>query len=200
MSNLVYALEDAAQPGVYGAAGTEGPGVTISEHRPESMLQLGAWPDTQASFEALLASTLNLSVPSRPGLASVSSEGSLLVIAPGRYLLVSDKPGITQQLSGQIDADQGVVTDLSHARAGIRMTGRNAADVLRKGFAIDLDIRKFPVHSVAQTTFHHIGLTLHRTDETTFELFIFRGFALSFWEALTDAALEYGYQVAGAGQ
>lgn len=197
MSDLVYALSGVAEPGVFGASGSSDPGVTLSELRPDTTLQISAWPDTRETVEALLASTLQLTVPTHPGGASVSSEGTLMVIAPGRYLLTSDSAGIAERLAEQIDAERGVITDLSHARAGVRLSGPRATDVLNKGFAIDLDIRKFPIHSVAQTTFHHVGLTLHRTEETSFELFVFRGFAVSFWEALTDAALEYGYQVVG---
>lgn len=195
MSDLVYALTDIAQPGTFGALGKGGPGLTISELRPETMLQIGAWPRTRETLETILASSLQLSVPAVSGQAAVSAAGTLMAIAPGRYLLVSDSSDIAQDLSEQINPEIGVITDLSHARAGIRISGSNAADVLLKGVAIDLDIRKFSVNSVAQTSFHHIGLTLHRTDDTTFELFVFRGFAISFWEALTDAALEYGYQV-----
>jgi len=195
MSDLNYALTEAAQPGVYGAASADGPGVTISELRPQAMLQLGAWPDTKDVFESILNSTLKVDVPSATGQAAVSSETTLMVIGPGRYLLVSDNPDVAQRLAEQIAAETGVVTDLSHARARIRISGPDAANILLKGVAIDLDLRAFPVKSVAQTSFHHIGVTLHRTDETTFELLVFRGYAVSFWEALTDAALEYGYQV-----
>ena len=49
---------------------------------------------------------------------------------------------------------------------------------------------------MAQTAIHHIGVLIHRREAEVFDLFVFRGFALSFWEWLTDAALEYGYQVA----
>ncbi len=198
MSDLVYALSEVAQPGTFGAAGQDGPGLTLAELRPETTLQIGAWPDTKEKIEGILASSLQLTVPNRPGQAAVSDKGTLMVVAPGRYLLTSDSSGISERLAEQIDAEHGVITDLSHARAGIRLSGRHAADVLNKGFAIDLDIRKFPAHSVAQTTFHHVGLTLHRVEEHSFDLFVFRGFAVSFWESLTDAALEYGYQVVGA--
>jgi sarcosine oxidase subunit gamma len=199
MSDLAYPLAELARAGVFGAAGANGPGLTITERRPAAFLQLGAWPDTRENFEAILESVLGLSVPAISGQAAISADGTLMVIAPGRYLLVSDSAGVMARLAEQIDVERGVITDLSHARAGIRISGPRAADVLRKGVAIDLDIRKFPVHGVAQTTFHHIGLTLHRTEETAFDLFVFRGFAVSFWETLTDAALEYGYQVMETG-
>ncbi len=195
MSNLLYALADTARPGVYGASSADGPGVTVTELRPATMLQLGAWPGSKEAFDAILSDQLKLEIPAEPGRAAVSPEGTLMVIAPGRYLLVSDSEDITQHLSEQIDVETGVITDLSHARAGIRISGRNAADLLLKGVAIDFDIRRFSVGSLAQSSFHHIGLTLHRVDEASFDLFVFRGFAVSFWEALTDAALEYGYEV-----
>lgn len=195
MTSLACALAEVARPGLHGATSEEGPGLTVTELRPATLLQLGAWPDTKDALETILKDLLKLAVPARPGQAAVSAEGKLLVTGPGRYLLVSHKADLAQHLSERIDIETGVVTDLSHARAGIRISGRNAADVLLKGVAIDLDIRSFPVGSVAQSSFHHVGVTFHRTDETTFDLLVFRGFAVSFWEALTDAALEFGYEV-----
>ena len=195
MSSLTYALAEIVRPGLYGATSGKGPGLTVTELRPATLLQLGAWPDTKEALEAILSDHLKLEVPVTPGQGAVSPEGTLMVMAPGRYLLVSNNGDIAKSLSEKIAIETGVLTDLSHARAGIRISGRSAADVLLKGVAIDLDIRAFPSGSVAQSSFHHVGLTLHRKDETTFDLFVFRGFAVSFWEALTDAALEYGYEV-----
>ena len=41
----------------------------------------------------------------------------------------------------------------------------------------------------------HVGVHLTRSGENTFELSIFRGFAESFWEWLTQQAEEFGYVV-----
>ena len=90
-----------------------------------------------------------------------------------------------------------------HLRWGPPPTGRDcpasgpaATKVLRKGLTLDLDPGTFPERAVAQTAIHHIGTLVHRREAEVFDLFVFRGFALSFWEWLTDASLEYGYRVA----
>ena len=43
-----------------------------------------------------------------------------------------------------------------------------------------------------------IGVQIWQIDETpTYEIAVFRGFARSFWHFLTEAAAEYGCEIAG---
>ncbi len=53
--------------------------------------------------------------------------------------------------------------------------------------------RAFPVGSVALTGVHHTPILLYRTTENRFEIFAMRTFALTVFEWLSDAALEFGY-------
>ena len=59
---------------------------------------------------------------------------------------------------------------------------------------LDLRPASFPVGSVASTAFHHVGVTLWRSDDG-FELFLPRGFALSLWEMLLESAAQFGGEV-----
>ncbi|MCA3575498.1 MAG: sarcosine oxidase subunit gamma, partial [Aestuariivirga sp.] len=47
----------------------------------------------------------------------------------------------------------------------------------------------------ALTQMAHVGVHLTRTGEDSYDLSVFRGFAESFWEWLTEQAEEFGYQV-----
>jgi sarcosine oxidase gamma subunit len=47
---------------------------------------------------------------------------------------------------------------------------------------------------VAATAFHHVGVTLWRS-EAGYELFLPRGFALSLWELLYESAQQFGVEV-----
>ncbi len=85
--------------------------------------------------------------------------------------------------------------DQSHGRVTIRIAGDKARAVLAKGTPVDLHPAEFPVGQSAVTQMAHVGIHLTRTAEDTYEISVFRGFAQSFWEWLTEMSLEFGYQV-----
>jgi sarcosine oxidase subunit gamma len=90
---------------------------------------------------------------------------------------------------------KATVSDQSHGRIIIRISGPNARQVLAKGTPVDLHQDKFPIGKSAVTQMAHVGVHLTRTGENTFELSVFRGFAESFWEWLAQQSEEFGYQV-----
>ena len=58
-------------------------------------------------------------------------------------------------------------------------------------FQICLD----PAMTVAQSAIHEVGVILRRLSDDAFDLYVYRGFALSFWQWLCEAAEECGYRV-----
>lgn len=84
--------------------------------------------------------------------------------------------------------DESVVTDLSHARFRIRVQGPKARDILQSGIAIDLRDAAFPQGHSAPVAFRDIAVVLHAEGNETFDLYVFRSYALSLWEWLADAA------------
>lgn len=87
------------------------------------------------------------------------------------------------------------VVDQSHGRVTIRIAGDRARAVLAKGTPVDLHPDVFAVGQSAVTQMAHVGIHLTRTGDDNYELSVFRGFAQSFWEWLTEMSLEFGYQV-----
>jgi sarcosine oxidase subunit gamma len=67
--------------------------------------------------------------------------------------------------------------------------------VLAKGTPVDLYPDEFPVGKSALTQMAHVGVHLTRVGEDAYDLSVFRGFAESFWEWITEQAEEFGYQV-----
>ena len=86
--------------------------------------------------------------------------------------------------------------DLTHSRTRIFIEGNRAADLLRKGVPLDFHPEVFKPGQAALTGLHHTPVLIHRIRADRFELYAMRSFALSVWEWLTDAALEFGYDVA----
>jgi len=175
--------------------GADGPGVTLTERRLVSLVQVAAWPDTAEQVADRLASLLGCAPPQAHDGSSGEASGALLSLAPGRWLVESGDPRFAARLGGQIGPHLGAVTDLSHARIVIRITGPEAARVLAKGLALDLHPGAFPPMKVAQSAIHEVGVILRRLSAESFDLYVYRGFALSFWEWLTEAAGETGYRV-----
>ncbi len=170
-----------------GHHGVEGSGVTIKEVPDLMLWQMAAWADTVDRAASQVAQQSGMG--SVPGFAAATGnhQRALLRIEPLKFWVFG--ASVSSESS-----DQSVVLDLSHSRTHLRLTGDNATDLLNSYMPIDLRERSFPVNSVASTAFHHVGVTLWRSD-AGFELFIPRGFALSLWELLQDAALQYGLTV-----
>lgn len=170
-------------------------GVTLTERELVSLVQVAAWPETAEQVTDIVASLVGCAPPQGPDGSSGEAAGALLAIAPGRLLVESRDTRLAARLAEQIGPELGAVTDLSHARIAIRIAGPRAAWILSKGMAIDFHPDAFPAMKVAQSAIHEVGVVLRRLSADSFDLYVYRGFALSFWEWLTEAAAETGYRV-----
>ena len=117
----------------------------------------------------------------------------MLWLGPDEWLLVGAAP---TPIDERLPIEHGLLTDVSHGRAGWRISGPRALDLLAKGCSLDLHTRIFPVGSCAQTALAHVGVLLHRRDIATFDLYCARSYAQHLWHWLTEAAAEFGYKVA----
>lgn len=116
---------------------------------------------------------------------------------PDQYFVQSSSKSETTlytELKKKLDG-LASITDQSHARVIIRISGPKARAVLAKGTPIDLYADEFPLGKSALTQMAHVGVHLTRTGKDEFTLSVFRGFSESFWEWLTSQSAEYGYQV-----
>jgi hypothetical protein len=81
------------------------------------------------------------------------------------------------------------VTELSSSRTRIEISGAPARDLLAKCAAIDFHTMK--PNAFVMTGIHHVPVLIHCVDAATFHLYVMRTFALSIWDYITDAAVEY---------
>ena len=162
-------------------------GVTLSEVRDLTLWQLAVWPDSLQTQASAVANQTGL--PSFPGFGQVVSNDSvaMLRIEPLKFWVLGAE--LTE-----CDSSNGAILDLSHSRTHIRINGPQAMTVINSYLPLDLREQSFPVGTVASTAFHHVGVTLWRS-ELGYELFIPRGFALSLWELLIEASEQYGLSV-----
>lgn len=187
-------LEPIFRPGSHGNF-VDGVGVTLSEIAPGSIVQLAAWPGEEKKLMAAIGSVTSLKLADGAGAGASSDRYAAFGFAPGKFLATDTSEGLAATFSGKVTPDIGTVTDLSHGRTAIRIQGLKAEWVLAKLYAVDFSLAAFPVGSGISTTHHDVFTQIQRSGPDTFDLYVFRSFARSFWKMLCHASDEVGYEV-----
>jgi len=185
MAERIFALHGHVTRGRFGAEGTVG--VTLAGLPDLVLFQAAAWPDTLAAVGAKAAEAVGAPEAPGPGRAVVGTKGALLRVEPLKWWLL-DAP------APQLAPAEGATLDLSHARSRVRIAGPEAVALLNRHLPLDLRDAAFSEGAVASSAFHHCGVTLWRAAEG-YELFLPRGFALSLWELLLEAAAQFRCEV-----
>lgn len=181
-------------PGDHGnSAG--GVGIAITERTGLSIVQVTAWRETIPTVLTAISNVTGLSVPDKPGAGRSAGEKSVFGFAPGRYFVVAQASDLEERLHKAIPLETGTIINLTHGRMAIRVKGPWSEWVLSKLFAIDFSEHAFPVGFGRATLHHDVHTNIQRIDEETFDLYVFRTFARSFWQTLGHAAAEVGYRV-----
>ena len=94
-----------------------------------------------------------------------------------------------------LDAADGTVLELSHARTAIHVSGPKALDLMARMVPLDLRPAAFPEGSVANTGLHHVGVTILARDGG-FDILVLRSFGLTVWETLVESAAQFGAEIA----
>ncbi|HVM80007.1 MAG TPA: sarcosine oxidase subunit gamma family protein [Stellaceae bacterium] len=124
------------------------------------------------------------------GQSAGNDRERLLGIGPDAWLLVAEG-GATA--SPGLNSDRfEVALDQSHAWTRLGISGPSAPAVLAKGCVLDLDSQQFPPGACAVTGFARMRVVLWRPAEhLRYDLLVGRSYALSLWEWLSEAALEF---------
>jgi methylglutamate dehydrogenase subunit D len=176
------ALARVALPGRFGADKGD-PGIELSVRHPASIVTVIA----RKGGAGRLADILH-------GLAGCNVHWAGFE----QYYVVAEdctEGSLYRELKDKLD-HLASVSEQSHGRIIIRVAGPKSRSLLAKGTPVDLHTDVFPVGKSAVTQMAHVGVHLTRTGENSFELSVFRGFAESFWEWLTEQAEEFGYRIA----
>lgn len=187
-------LGSARRPGAYGNL-AEGPGVSLSEIRLGSIVECAAWPGQEKALIAAISGAIGLALPDGAGAGASDGPRAAFAFAPGKFLAVDEGEDLAATLRQAISSEIGTITDLSHGRTAIRISGRRTEWVLAKFFAIDFSLPAFPVGSGRATQHHEIFAQIRRANQQSFDLYVFRSFARAFWTALCRGAAEVGYEV-----
>ncbi len=149
----------------------------MSEIVPMAALKPGG-----ASLSVLPESGLWLLLGRAGGPAPDLPGADLRPAGPGQWFLLGD--ALPEGIGDFAVSEQG------HGRIRIVVEGPDAAALLAKGTALDLDA--LAVGASAQTLIGPIGAHVTRAGERRFELMVLRSYAESFWHDLGEMATEYG--------
>ena len=175
------ALERHYERGSFGATGPGAPALALRERRGLAMAQVNGAPDE--SGPATLGSVTD-------------GDTTLLWTGPGQWFAVSASVGADGLLAGleeRFSSTDATVSDLSHARTVLRVSGAAWKDLLAKGCPADIDAM-VPGDCVA-SLLSHFTVIIHCVTEDSADVYVFRSFGASLWEWLRGGAEEFGYTV-----
>ena len=124
-----------------------------------------------------------------------NSEIRILWSGPNTWIVISSNQSVENKINSSLKNEDFAITNLSHSRAVIEISGKNSIDVLKKGTSLNLNSSEFTKNNSANSSYNGISFIVDFTDDNplTFRLFCLRSFGGSFYHSITDAALEYGY-------
>ena len=155
----------------------------IGEVRGFSLIQAAG---LSKDFQEKIASQTG-PLPATVGVAVESQGRTAMRVGPQQFWFAGSE---TDELAAKL-MRLCAVTPLSHSRTRIFLEGPPARDILAKGIPLDFHESAFTPGMFAMTGLHHTPVLVHCVSENRFELYALRTFAVSVWDWLRDAALEF---------
>jgi sarcosine oxidase subunit gamma len=117
---------------------------------------------------------------------------TFLGVGPGKWLAMSEQPGFVAALAARLEGVASVV-EQSDALALLELSGPALSATLEKGFQIDLG--SFAIDDCAVTSVNHLGATIWKTHEDSFEIAVSRSIVGGFLHWLSASAAAGGLAV-----
>lgn len=191
-------LDRALVASSYGAQGEAG--VSLTEIRDFGLVQVMARRGRTGEMTKAAKAHFGVAAPETPRAVD-AAHATLIWSGPDQFLVLSKGGKHTMEMLAPVFAGSASLSDQSHARALISISGEKARALLAKLSSIDLHPAAFPVGAAAATSVDHTSVTLWRgkdrdDGQAVFNLLIFATFAESLWHTMLDAAAEYGVAIA----
>ncbi|MET3577974.1 sarcosine oxidase subunit gamma [Mesorhizobium robiniae] len=191
-------LEHALVEGAYGARGVT-PGISLTEIRNFDLIQIMARRGKAADLASDAKARFGMAAPDVPKVVS-ASDAVLVWSGPDQFFVLSKGGKHTAETLAQAFASSASLSDQSHARVLISISGAKARAMLAKLSSIDLHPMAFPVGAAAATSMDHTSVTLWRgadkpDGQAAFNVLVFATFAESLWHTMLDSAAEYGVEI-----
>ena len=192
--NKVSPLANTHKLGLHGNYKTKNEAdlLVIREISNVKIFQLSKYKMSNMDLSNFVLEGYNL--PTKAGLSSGNNSLRIQWHAPNMWMIISEDKNIVHELEKQCPASDFAITDLSHSRAIIEVRGHNALNVIKKGSPLNLN--NFVKNNCAGSVYHGITISLDmiNDDPITLNIMALRSFADSFYHAITDASLEFGFK------
>jgi sarcosine oxidase subunit gamma len=166
--------------------------VAIEEIAGRAMIDLRIAPGEEQARNAAF-SVLGFGLPSTPRSSSMEGDRAALWLSIDQWLIVDAPPrrqALFDGLSAALGGHFAAVTDLSDARAVVRLCGEGAGLILMKGLDPDLSQADARAGSVRRAAFAGVDAIVHiaRSAPETIDIFVDRSVADHAWSWLVRAA------------
>jgi len=141
--------------------------------------------------------------PTADGLSTPSDAVLVTSVVAGEWLVLAEageQAVVAVWLESLGDGEFASVIDLTHGRALLRLTGRQASDVLAKECAVDLSDRRCPDGQALRTAVAGLAVDVVRSDRDGMPSFLMhceRSSGQYLFDALLDAGADLGIDVDG---
>jgi heterotetrameric sarcosine oxidase gamma subunit len=165
--------------------------LNISEVKDLTIIQIVHYKNSKNQLKDINIDDLQLS--SQTLKVTSNRDTRILWSAPNTWLVLSKKENILQSIKKNCSDENFAITDISHSRAVIQISGIEAKEVLKKGCPIN--ISELQENSCVGSVFHGITIVIDFVDKKSqkFYLLTLRSFGESLYHHTTDASLEFGY-------
>ena len=166
--------------------------ITINEVTNIKIYQLVKFKSS--SIESTYISIDDQILPINPNSVSGNKITRILWNAPNTWLIISSDKDISKKITDVCSEIDFAITNLSHSRAIVQIQGERALYVIKKGSPLNLN--NFKKNDCRTSVYHGITFTIDMVEDTQIILNLManRSFSESFYHAITDSALEYGYK------
>ena len=164
----------------------------VSEIKNLLIVQIVQYKSSTIKFENIDIDSLKLK--NEPLSVANNTATRILWNGPKNWLLVSTKKDLLKNISEVFKEQDFAITDLSHSRAIIEISGQDVKEVLKKGCPFNFNILE--KNNSINSTYNGIAFTVDVIDDNPFKVRIFtlRSFGESLYHSITDSSLEFGYK------
>ena len=194
MTSPVSALNNIHKVGIFGnhESKNEKNLLNLSEVKNMLIVQIVQYKNSTVLFENIDID--NLKLKNEPLSVVSNNDTRILWNGPKNWLLVSTKKDLLKNISEVFKEQDFAITDLSHSRAIIEISGQEVKEVLKKGCPFNFNILE--KNNSINSTYNGIAFTADMIDDKPFKVRIFtlRSFGESLYHSITDSSLEFGYK------